>query len=312
VPGRLLGLEEEALQSRFVDLEGPAHFVDFGGKGPVMVLVHGLGGSHGDWLQAGPGLAARARVLALDLAGFGRTPLAGRSAGVRSNQRLLGRFLDQVVGEPAVLVGNSMGGMITLLEAADHPERVAALVLVDPAVPRPRGTRLDREGVLVFAGYAVPGLGARLLARRRARAGAQSPAPDGLKVCGADPWPAGSEAAGAPPASTASTGDRTAFAWPDAASLQAIRSLVTILVWPRRYLALIREVEVPTLVVHGAVDRLVPLAAVQAVARSRPEWTLRVLDGVGHVPQLEAPRRFVEVVGAWLDAQAGQHSRQAG
>jgi pimeloyl-ACP methyl ester carboxylesterase len=303
-------LEEEALQSRFVDLDGPTHFVDFGGEGPVMVLVHGLGGSHADWLQAGPGLAARGRVLALDLAGSGRSPLAGRSAGVRSNQRLLGRFLDQVAGEPAVLVGNSMGGMIALLEAADHPERVAALVLVDPAVPRPRGTRLDREGALAFAGYAVPGLGARLLARRRAGAGAQRPAaPDGCRVGGARPRPARTRAAGAPPAGT---GDRGAFAWPDAAFLQAIRSLVTILVWPRRYLALIRQVAVPTLLVHGAADRLVPLAAVQAVARTRPEWALRILDGVGHVPQLEAPRRFVEVVSVWLDAQAGHHSRQAG
>ncbi len=89
-------------------------------------------------------------------------------------------------------------------------------------------------------------------------------------------------------------------------------SLVTTLAWPRRYLALIRRVQAPTLVVHGAADRLVPLAAVQALVRSRPEWTLRVLPGVGHVPQLEAPRRFVEVVSAWLDAQDGHLSRQAG
>jgi pimeloyl-ACP methyl ester carboxylesterase len=272
------------------------------------VLVHGLGGSHADWLPAGPGLAASARVLALDLAGFGRTPLAGRSARVRANQRLLGQFLDQIVGEPAVLVGNSMGGMITLLETVDHPERVAALVLVDPATPRPRGTRFDREAALVFAAYAVPGLGGRLLARRRARAGGDSAVSDLLGVCGAEPEAALLEAATAP---SSGTQGHSAFAWPDAAFLQAIRSLVTTLVRPGRYMALIREVDVPTLVVHGAADRLVPLAAVQAVTRARPEWTLRVLDGLGHVPQLEAPRRFVEVVTAWLEAQDG-HLRRAG
>jgi pimeloyl-ACP methyl ester carboxylesterase len=283
----------ETLESRFVDLEGPVHFIDFGGTGPTMVLVHGLGGSHENWLTAGPGLAAHARVLALDLAGFGRTPLAGRSARVRGNQRLLGRFLDELVGEPAVLVGNSMGGMIALLEAADHPERVAGLVLVDPAVPRPRGARMDREGLLVLVSATIPGLGERLVARRRARGGAA--------VAGAEPGP-----------EAVTSAERVVFSWPDAAFLQAMRSLVTTLIWPRRYLALIRQVQAPTLVVHGAADRLVPLAAVQALARSRPEWTLRVLDGAGHVPQLEAPGRFVEVVGAWLDAQDGRRGRQAG
>jgi pimeloyl-ACP methyl ester carboxylesterase len=233
--------------------------------GAPMVLIHGLGGSHLNWLEAGPGLAARRRVLALDLAGFGRTPLAGRSARVRSNQRLLGRFIDEVVGEPAILVGNSMGGMIALLEAADHPRRVAALVLVDPAMPRSRGVRFDLDAALVLAAELRSG-----------------------------------------------GGERAAFSWPDAAFLQAIRSLVTTLMWPRRYLALIRGVDVPTLVVHGAADRLVPLAAIQAVTRTRPEWTLRVLDGVGHVPQLEAPRRFVEVVTSWLDSRDGHPSRQAG
>ena len=64
------------MRSRTVDLGGPVHFADFGGSGPTMVLVHGLGGSHLNWLAVGPALAARARVLAPDLAGFGRTPLA--------------------------------------------------------------------------------------------------------------------------------------------------------------------------------------------------------------------------------------------
>src|SRR5438132_975051 len=83
-----------------------------------MVLVHGLGGSHANWLAVGAGLAAHARVLAPDLPGFGRTPLAGRSARVRANVELLDRLLDAVDGRPAVLVGNSMGGLIAMVEAA--------------------------------------------------------------------------------------------------------------------------------------------------------------------------------------------------
>src|SRR5207237_8742274 len=94
------------------------------------------------WLAVGAGLAAHARVLAPDLPGFGRTPLAGRSARVRPNVELLDRLLDAVDGGPAVLVGNSMGGLIAMMEAAARPEKVAGLVVVGPAPPRPRGALL--------------------------------------------------------------------------------------------------------------------------------------------------------------------------
>src|SRR5438876_7924663 len=107
--------------SRTLDVDGgPVHLADFGGTGPTMILVHGLGGSHANWLAVGPGLAAHARVLAPDLPGFGRTPLAGRSARVRANVELLDRLLDAVAEDPAVLVGNSMGGLIAMMEAADR------------------------------------------------------------------------------------------------------------------------------------------------------------------------------------------------
>jgi pimeloyl-ACP methyl ester carboxylesterase len=274
-----------------------------------MVLVHGLSGSAANWTAVGPGLATRARVLAPDLAGFGRSPLAGRSARVQANQRLLGRFIDEFAVDPVILVGNSMGGMIALLETADHPERVAGLVLVDPAVPRPRGVRLDPEIALVFAAYAVPGLGERLLARHRGRVGPEGMVSDVLQVCCAEPEQIPAELVDV---LRASARERVGFAWADTAFLQAARSLITTLVMrPRRYLRLIAEVDVPTLLIQGAADRLVPLASVEALVRNRPEWTVHVLDGIGHVPQLEAPRRFVELVTAWLGDQTAEPGRRA-
>src|SRR5207247_1908767 len=126
------------MRARTIDLDGPVHYADFGGTGPTLVLVHGLGGSHVNWLAVAPVLARRARVLAVDLAGFGRTPLGERSADVHTNRVLLDRFLDAVAAGPAVLVGNSMGGLVALMEAALAPERVAGLVLVAPAQPRLR------------------------------------------------------------------------------------------------------------------------------------------------------------------------------
>src|SRR6266511_795788 len=175
-----------------------------------------------------------------------------------------------------------MGGMISLLEAADRPGRVAGLVLVDPAVPRPRGVRRDPEIALVFAAYAVPGLGERLLARHRARVGPEGLVSDVLQVCCAEPEQIPAELVDV---LRASTREQVGFAWADAAFLQAARSLIACLL------------------IQGAADRLVPLASIEALVRNRPDWTVHVLDGIGHVPHLEAPRRFVELVNAWLGEQ---------
>src|SRR5437016_6238042 len=131
------------MRSRTIDLDGPVHYADFGGTGPTLVLVHGLGGSHVNWLAVAPVLARRARVLAVDLAGFGRPPLGERSADVHANRVLLDRFLDAVAAGPAVLVGNSMGELVAMMEAALAPERVAGLVLVAPAQPRSAEARVD-------------------------------------------------------------------------------------------------------------------------------------------------------------------------
>jgi len=61
-----------------------------------------------------------------------------------------------------------------------------------------------------------------------------------------------------------------------------------------------KKVEAPTLVVHGELDRLIPVAAARDLVRRRPEWTLEILEGVGHVPMMETPDRFLEVVNQWL------------
>ncbi len=72
----------EVPQGRWVDLDGPTHYVEWTGPDErTFVLVHGLGGSVLSWLAVGPGLASSGRVLAIDLPGFGRTPRAGRPIG---------------------------------------------------------------------------------------------------------------------------------------------------------------------------------------------------------------------------------------
>jgi len=52
-------------------------------------------------------------------------------------------------------------------------------------------------------------------------------------------------------------------------------------------------------VIHGSLDRLVPVAAARELGRRRPDWELKVLEGVGHVPMMEAPDLFMETLNAW-------------
>jgi pimeloyl-ACP methyl ester carboxylesterase len=140
------------------DLDGPVHWVEFGPtqQGPPVVFVHGLGGSHLNWCLIGPHLGRRA--VALDLHGFGLTPGARYTSTVQRNARLLDRFVREITGTPVILVGNSMGGLISLLQTATAPDTVAGLVLIDPALPLPRQAP-DRQVAGQFLLYALPGLG---------------------------------------------------------------------------------------------------------------------------------------------------------
>jgi pimeloyl-ACP methyl ester carboxylesterase len=103
--------------------------------------------------------------------------------------------------------------------------------------------------------------------------------------------------------------ERQAMPWAQAAFLEAARSIVAVVGRRRELRAMIADVAAPTLVVQGAKDRLVPLAASRALAALRPDWSLAVLDDVGHVPQLEVPERFVATVLGWLDAPGREAAR---
>ncbi|HTK67577.1 MAG TPA: alpha/beta hydrolase [Pseudonocardia sp.] len=281
------------------DLGGPVHWVDFGDPGtdrPPMVLVHGLGGSHLNWVSVAPELARHTRVVAIDLPGFGLTPTLGRSAAVRANAELLARFVDEVVGAPAILVGNSMGGMISLLVADAHPRSVAALVLVNPSVPQPAYT-LDREVALAVGTTALPMIGARIARRLRTGAPARQAVERVHDLCFADARRTDPEVV---EAAVALTEYRLEQPPEDRAFSAAARSLISVARRRARYYALMRRVAAPVLLVHGTHDRLVSQAAADKVAEANPNWEYLLLDGVGHTPQMEVPDRFADGVLAWL------------
>ena len=294
--------DEFGAMSRYVDLDGPVHYLDFGGPadGPLLVCVHGLGGSHVNWVAIGPELAKTCRVLALDLAGHGRTPLAGRSPSVHANRRLLHRFLAEVVCGPVILIGNSMGGMISLAEAAEAPGEVSGLVLVDPALPMARGGRLDRVIATRFLGGMIPGLGERVMARRR---GAQTPeqvAVETLAVCCVDyhrvPLPVYE-------ATVRVVEERHGQPEVTAAYLGAARSLFGVMALKGTYKKRMRSLRQPVLLLHGDRDRLVPLAAAKEAARANPHWRFEIAEDIGHVPQLEAPEWTTRQICDWLGSE---------
>jgi pimeloyl-ACP methyl ester carboxylesterase len=288
--------------SRTVDLGGPVHYVDFGGpdQAPTVVLVHGLGGSHLNWDLFAPLLRPHARVLALDLPGFGRSEPGDRRTTVHDNVKVLDRFLREVAGTPVVLVGNSMGGMISILQTAGSPETVNGLVLLDAAVPGPRRA-LDPLVAVTFAVYAIPVLGERFLSLRRKRTTPLRHVRDMLRLCGVDPD-------ALPPhtidRSIALIEQRQDVAAMDRAFLSAARSLLRLLVDPRSYRRSMASIDVPVLLVQGDKDRLVPVAAARDIAERHPEWEYLELPGVGHVPQLQVPGQLATKVISWLEATA--------
>jgi pimeloyl-ACP methyl ester carboxylesterase len=283
-----------------LDVNGPIHVVDHGGDGPPMLLVHGLGGSLLDWRDVAGPLARTHHVWSLDLIGFGRTPLAGRSATIAANQEVVDRIAEHVGGgRPVVLVGNSMGGLISIIEASRRPQRVAALVLVDPALPRTGGGRVSLMIAAAFLVMATPGVGPWLVRGRARRRGAERLVDDVLRLTTVDMSRISAETREAQIELTRWRHDQDQ---PDRAFVDATRSLVQWLRHPRTLENHIRRVQAPTLLVHGDHDRLVSMDAAAAVASLRPDWSFRVLANTGHIPQLERPASFVELVEGWLGA----------
>jgi pimeloyl-ACP methyl ester carboxylesterase len=218
---------------------------------------------------------------------------------VHANQRLLHRFLTEVVGTPAILVGNSMGGLISVMQADAHPETVAGLVLIDPALPLGVRARPHPIVALIFAAYAVPAVGRTLMSRRRSRRSVEEQAMDVLRLCCADASRVPTEVV---KAHLELARERQEYPDVDTELIIAARSLLWVLARRRHHAAMLRSITVPVLLLHGERDRLVPVAAARSTAAANPLWQFEVAPGVGHVPQLEVPGWTVRHILGWLAA----------
>jgi pimeloyl-ACP methyl ester carboxylesterase len=296
------------VRHRVANLDGPVHYIDFGGAGPALLMVHGLGGNALNWMSVGPEIAESYHTMAIDLAGFGQTPLFGRSATVGANTTLVHDFIERVVGEPVTLMGNSMGGHIAVLEAAEHPAGVSSLVLVDAAVPGRYIPRAEPTMVGALAALSIPGLGRSLLDHQLRGLDAEKLVNRTLAVVSADPSSISPDVV---EAHVKLTREREHLGRQNSrAFIQAFRSIGLRLANPR-FWTRVAKVQAPTLIIHGSLDRVIPLPAAQELARRRPDWQLEILQGLGHVPMLESPGRFMKVLGAWSAYRIPSESAEA-
>ncbi|HYJ59864.1 MAG TPA: alpha/beta hydrolase [Actinomycetota bacterium] len=278
--------------------EGPiSHRAWDGPAGSTFVLVHGLGGSHLNWIQVAPSLAGLGRVLAPDLPGFGTTPLQGRSSGLMDLRRALAAFITTEVDGPVIVAGNSMGGVLGVLQAAVDPASMDGLILTGSAFPwAARGL----PSPLVMAGFAaaeVPGLGDALVRARLRRLRPDQVVALGLRLVTAHPDRIPADVVRLHEDLLAAQRDRDDV---PRAFTGASRSLVRLA--RRREVArrALDAVACATLVIHGRRDRFVPTRFAEAELARHPAWRGRILAEVGHAPQMEAPGRWVAEVADWL------------
>ncbi len=275
--------------SRFVPVGGVRiHYKEMGQGEPAILLLHGFGASTFSWRRVLAPLSRLGRTVAYDRPGFGLThrprtrPSQANPYTLEEQARLLVQLMDRLGIQRAVLVGNSMGGVVAAQAALTHPERVAGLVLVDAAIyllrhipgwlhQVTRIPQVDRLGPLLARPIARIG-GQRLLVSSwhdrskltpEVRAGY-------MRALAAENWDYG--------------------LWQtlrDPGKPDVVRRL--------------GEIRVPTLVITGEYDAVVPTSHSLRLAQEIPGARLVVIPECGHLPQEEQPEAFLQAVSRFIE-----------
>jgi pimeloyl-ACP methyl ester carboxylesterase len=248
-----------------------------------------------------PALTRRARVLAVDLPGYGLSPLAPEPARVETSADYLDRFIDRMSGGEAVtLFGHSMGGLVSMLEAGAHPEKVSRLILMSPAAPVPRRALVSLMALPFLLALVMPRRTAKILRSRGARLDADRVVRRALKAIIGPTSTVPEEVVQAHV--DLLTRQRREQDWTENALVQSAGSLIRMTSRRRAYRELVRRVAAPTLLMHGTKDRLVPYGAGLWLHRRRPDWAFQPMEGLGHMPNFEDPDWVLWTVNEWLDA----------
>jgi pimeloyl-ACP methyl ester carboxylesterase len=255
---------------------------DDGDGDETILLIHGMAGSSRTWRDVTPALAQRYRVVAPDLLGHGESakPMGDYSLGAHASG--LRDLMARLEIERATIVGQSLGGGIALQLAYQHPGLCNRLVLVSSG-------GLGREVSPILRMLSLPGselvlpVVASGFVRDRGRSVNRWLRDQGIRTSWmAEMWRAY--------ASLADAENRQAF-------VRTLRSVVdlggqVVSANDRLYLA----AAVPTLIIWGDHDDIIPVAHAHAAHAAIPGSRLEIFEGVRHFPQSEDPERFVEVL----------------
>ncbi|MBB6097385.1 pimeloyl-ACP methyl ester carboxylesterase [Deinobacterium chartae] len=256
------------------------------GDGPPLVLLHGIGRSLEDWSESVAPLSRHHRVYAPDLIGFGYTDKPDVPYSLPGLARFVAHFLDAVhEARPATLIGNSLGGAVAQRFAVQYPRRCRALVLVGSA-------GFGREVALGLRALTVPGLGERLLrpGRRNAERVVRALFHDPRFV----------------------TDARIRLAQDLAAQPGAARAFLTVLrslgtwhgvrrAWRDELARRLAAHDLPTLIVWGERDRIVPARHLSAARRLYPRARAHLFPATGHLPQVERASAFSDLISDFLE-----------
>ena len=285
--------------SQYLDLPtGPVNWKDYGGSGPLIVLVHGLGGSIANWDILGPRLSTYGRVAALDLPGFGLSP-PGPDWTLETHARAVDSLV-QHLGAPAILIGNSMGGLLSEMVAANKPELVRALVLISPATP-PRfpDPYIHWPTARRLVVNSVPGVGTAMSRRMVSTMTPRELINESLARITHKPGRVPLEMV----ESFVHLAEiRSHYPWAAEAVPKTGQSIRRHFLQRREFVSMIRDIKAPTLVVVNSVSR----TAVEWLCSLRLDWTLVQMDDTGHTPHIDASVRFIGIVEPWLEAQLKQ------
>jgi pimeloyl-ACP methyl ester carboxylesterase len=274
-------------RTRSLSIHGRSVNLIEAGEGPALLLIHGIAGTCENWREVVEPLARHHTVIAPDLPGHGASdPGAGDysigalAAGLRDLLLALGH-------DRATIIGHSLGGGVAMQFAYQYPEMVERLVLVSSG-------GLGPEVSPVLRAAALPGADLFISATAAAGAWAGSALGKGLGAIGLRPNPDVAEVA----RGYASLNDperRAAF-------LATLRASVgtggqRIDAADRLYLA----EALPVLIVWGARDPIIPVRHGEDAHRAIPGSRLEVFERVGHLPQLEAPGRFIVALEEFLE-----------
>lgn len=266
----------------WTEVEGLRVSFQRAGRGPALVLVHGLLGYAFSWRFAIPLLAGDRQVFALDMPGSGFSDCQVQSCRLRSAAKRLVGFLDAIGIASCDLVGSSYGGATTIMAAAIAPERVRSLILVSPANPWSRYGRrrlaLLRNPAMaaVFPPIARPLRGLHAYFHRRMYGDPRHIAPDTI---------AGYSKALAR-RGVLDHAVRIVRSWRE--DMQELEE------------SLPKIAAIPTLIVWGSRDRVVDPASAEVLKSHFGNAQIVVIEGAGHLPYEECPEEFCRLVSPFL------------